>query len=317
MNRRWLGVALTMAAAAAGADLLASDLPLAVRIDGQTHLLPCVFRPASLRATSTRALRGKAEWLIGTPIAYGPDETAAVTLETHDEQPPWAPDARHPLGTDELGRDVLARVIHGARVSLLVALGTALLSVLVGSFLGCLAGLGGGLTDAVISRLIELMSTFPTLFFLIAVFSVVRTPSLMVLVLVLGLTRWADVARLVRVETQRLRHSDFTRWAWLNGAGPWWLWRRHLLPNALAPLLVIATFSVASTLLLESALSSLGLGVRPPTASWGALLLEAQRNLLHPGAWWLAVFPGLALVSTVLVVNAAGESLRRSVDGPK
>ena len=278
--RRWAVAALVLLAVL-GADLLASDLPLAVSVDGATYVFPCVFRPAALHVETTRTLRSRASWLVATPVPYGPLETAGSTMEEGDGPPPWAPSRSHWLGSDELGRDVLARLIHGARVSLLVALGTVLLSLVVGFILGSLAALRGGWVDTLISRAIELMSTFPTLFFLIAVFSVVRAASLPTLVVLLGLTRWADIARLTRSEVLRLRSLDYTRAARAMGASTWWVMRRHIVPNAMGPVLVSATFAVSTTLLLEASLTFMGIGVAPPTASWGELLLEAHRNLLQ------------------------------------
>ena len=301
--------------AAVFADLLASDLPLAVRVDGQTYLLPALTHPAALRGKVQASLAPTAEWMVRTPIPFGPTQTIATTGELRDTPPPWAPDDVHWLGTDELGRDVLARLVHGARVSLFIAFFTVLIAVGIGMVLGGVSGYVGGVTDAVISRVLEVMTTFPLVFFLIALLSVLRTQSLWPLVLALGLTRWTDVARLVRAEVLKLKTLDFVLAARAMGASTPRIIARHLLPNALAPVLVTATFGVAAAVLLETALSFLGLGVAPPTASWGELLTEAHRTLVHPGAWWLAVFPGICIALTVLSVNALGEALRRKVDG--
>lgn len=306
-------VMLALSLIAAGADLLASDLPLAVRVEGVTYWLPCVTRPSALRSASQLSLASRAEWMVRTPIHYGPLQTLAVTGEDRPEPPPWAPDERHWLGTDELGRDVAARLIHGARVSLLVGLLTMLIAVGVGLLIGGVSGYAGGVTDAALSRLLEVMQTFPVVFFLIALLSVLRTQSLLPLVIALGLTRWTEVARLVRAEVLSLESREFVLAARALGASPARIITRHLLPNALGPVLVVATFGVGSAILLETALSFLGIGVAPPTASWGELLTEAHRTLQHPGAWWLAVFPGLAIALTVLTVNALGEALRRAL----
>lgn len=301
--------------AAVFADLLASELPLAVRVDGHTYLLPALTHPAALRGKVQASLAPTAEWMLRTPIPWGPTQTIASTGELRDTPPPWGPDEAHWLGTDELGRDVLARLIHGARVSLFIAFFTVLIAVGIGMLLGGVSGYVGGATDAVISRVLEVMTTFPLVFFLIALLSVLRTQSLWPLVLALGLTRWTDVARLVRAEVLKLKTLDFVLAARAMGAGTPRIIARHLIPNALGPVLVTATFGVAAAVLLETALSFLGLGVAPPTASWGELLTEAHRTLVHPGAWWLAVFPGICIALTVLSVNALGEALRRKVDG--
>lgn len=295
---------------ALGADLLASDLPLAVRVGGRTWWLPCLTHPSALPADLSGA-----EWLVRTPVGWGPLQTIASTGEDRPEPLPWEPGQGHLLGTDELGRDVAARIIHGARVSLFVAFFTVLIAVLVGALLGGLAGYRGGLVDVVLSRALEIVHTFPLVFFLIALLSIIRTQSLWPLVIALGLTRWTDVARLVRAEVLSLKQREFVLAARALGASPARILLRHLLPNALGPVLVLATFGVGSAMLLETALSFLGIGVAPPTASWGELLTEAHRTLQHPGAWWLAVFPGAAVALTVLSVYGLGEGLRRSVDG--
>ncbi len=295
-------MALTfLAALALGADLLASEYPLVGRAEGRLYVLPCLTKPTPPPVW---------EWQVRTPIPFGPLQTLAVTGEDRDEPPPWAPDSTHWLGTDELGRDVAARLLHGARVSLLVALLSVLLSVFIGAVVGGVSGYFGGATDAVLSRVVEVMQTFPLVFFLIALMSVLRTQSLWTLIIALGVTRWADMARLVRAEILTLKTRDFVLVARAQGASGAYILRRHLLPNALSPVLVAATFGAGSAILLESALSFLGLGVAPPTASWGELLTQAHRTLVHPGAWWLAVFPGVAIASTVLCVNAFGEALR-------
>jgi peptide/nickel transport system permease protein len=306
---------LLLALTALGADVLASDLPLAVRVDGTTWWLPCLTKPAALRGKSQISLAPAAEWMWRTPIHFGPLQTIAATGEDRPTPPPWAPDQAHWLGTDELGRDVAARLVHGARVSLLVAFLTVLIAVGVGLLIGGVSGYAGGFTDAFLSRVLEVMQTFPLVFFLIALLSVLRTQSLWPLVIALGLTRWTEVARLVRAEVLSLESREFILAARALGASPARIIARHLIPNALGPVLVVATFGVGSAILLETALSFLGIGVAPPTASWGELLTEAHRTLHHPGAWWLAVFPGLAIALTVLTVNALGEAVRRSVDG--
>jgi peptide/nickel transport system permease protein len=303
---------LVLVLIALGADVLASDLPLAVRVDGTTFWFPCLTRPSALRGRSQISLQPTAEWLWRTPIHFGPLQTIAATGEERTTQPPWAPDETHWLGTDELGRDVAARLVHGARVSLIVAFLTVLIAVGIGLLIGGVSGYAGGAVDAVLSRVLEVMQTFPLVFFLIALLSVLRTQSLWPLVIALGLTRWTEVARLVRAEVLSLESREFILAARALGASPARIIARHLLPNALGPVLVVATFGVGSAILLETALSFLGIGVAPPTASWGELLTEAHRTLHHPGAWWLAVFPGLAIALTVLSVNGLGEAVRRA-----
>jgi peptide/nickel transport system permease protein len=284
-----------LVAVALVADLLASDRPLAARVGGEVKLFP---------ADATGA-----DWVLHTPIPFGPNQTFA-SARTRSEPAPWAPDSEHWLGTDELGRDVLARLIHGARVSLLVGFGAMLIASLLGLLLGVVAGYYGGAADALISRLTEVTFTFPSFFFFIALAGMIRFSSALPLVVVMGLTRWTDIARLARAETLKLKQLDFVLAVRVLGASDLRVLLRHIVPNAMPPVLVAATFGVASAILLESALSFLGIGVPPPTSSWGELLTQAHRYLVHPGAWWLAVFPGLAVAGTVLIVNSAGEALQ-------
>lgn len=314
-GRRALLALLLLTTTAVGADLLASDLPLAVRVDGKTWWLPCLTRPAALSGRSQFSLAATAEWMWRTPIPYGPLQTIAATGEDRPTPPPWAPDASHWLGTDELGRDVAARLVHGARVSLFVGFFAVIIAVGVGLLVGGLSGYAGGIIDIILSRLLEVMQTLPIVFLLLALLSILRTQSLWPLVIMLGLTRWTEVARLVRAQVLSLRSREFVLAARALGASSMHIIVRHLLPNALEPVIVVATFGVGSAILLETALSFLGLGVAPPTASWGELLAEAHRTIHHPGAWWLAVFPGLAIAFTVLAVNSLGEAVSRSVDG--
>ncbi|MDX2013080.1 MAG: ABC transporter permease [Myxococcaceae bacterium] len=304
----WLGLALF-------ADLLASELPLAVRVDGVTWVAPALIRPGALQGETHASLAPRAEWMVRTPIPFGPLQTV-VTLEAERAgAPPWSPDARHWLGTDEIGRDVLCRLIHGARVTLVVAFGVVLLSTLLGVLLGAFAGLKGGAIDLFVSRLIEVASTFPTVFFLMVIVAALRAPSLWAVVLVLAATRWIEAARLMRAEVQRLEGLDFVQAARALGASELRVLVVHLVPNALRPVIVSATFAIGTAVLLESALSFLGLSVAPPAATWGELLVQAHRTLVHPGAWWLAVFPGLAIASVVLATQAVGAALQRRFDG--
>ncbi|MHB8874277.1 MAG: ABC transporter permease, partial [Myxococcaceae bacterium] len=228
--------------------------------------------------------------------------------------PPWAPDREHPLGTDEVGRDVLARLVHGARVSLSVGFVAVALYVLIGLIVGALAGYYGGVVDAVVSRITEVMMTFPTFFFILAVLGLMRVRTIYPIMLVLGLTRWTDVSRLVRAEVLRLKTLEYVQASRALGASDLRIITRHLLPNAMGPVLVAATFGVAGAILIESSLSFLGFGVPPPAASWGELLSQAHRYVTHPGAWWLTLYPGLAIFLTVTSFNLVGEGLRDALD---
>lgn len=222
-----------------------------------------------------------------------------------------APSGTHLLGTDALGRDVLSRLLHGARVSLWVGFVSVGIAVAIGLALGLIAGYFGGLVDEVVMRLVDIMLCFPSFFLILAVIAFLE-PSLGNIMAVIGLTSWMGVARLVRAETLTLRERDFIAAARLAGAGHARIITLHILPNALAPVLVSATLGVAGAILTESALSFLGLGVQPPDPSWGNMLLEGKDVLeIAP---WMSLFPGLAILVTVLGYNLLGESLRDLLD---
>jgi peptide/nickel transport system permease protein len=222
-----------------------------------------------------------------------------------------SPSGAHPLGTDEEGRDVLARMIFGTRISLSVGLISVFLYVSIGVLLGALAGYFGGWVDMAISRAIEVMICFPTFFLILAVLAFIG-PSLVNIMAVIGLTSWPGIARLVRGEFLKLRGQDFVTAGRVVGAGPSRIIFRHILPNSLAPVLVSATFGIASSILIESSLSFLGFGVQPPTPSWGEILSQS-RDFMDI-AWWLALFPGLAIFISITAYNLVGEGLRDAID---
>lgn len=222
-----------------------------------------------------------------------------------------SPDALHRLGTDDVGRDVLARMLHGARVSLTVGFLATGIALVIGSTLGALAGYYGGSADWLISRLIEIVLCFPFLFLVLAIVALFG-PSLYTIMIALGLTSWTTEARFVRAEFLRIREQEFAVAARASGAGDLRIIFRHLLPNALAPVLVSASFGVASAILTESALSFLGFGVPIPTATWGSMLSTAEQHIEN--AWWLVVFPGLAIFLTVAAFNIIGDRFRDAMD---
>lgn len=221
------------------------------------------------------------------------------------------PGSAHLLGTDALGRDVLARLLYGGRVSLWVGFVAVGISVAIGLFLGLCSGYFGGLIDEAIMRGVDVMLCFPSFFLILAVIAFL-TPSLTNIMAVIGLTSWMGVARLVRAETLALRSRDFVLAARVSGMGAPGILLYHILPNAAAPVLVSATLGVAGAILTESSLSFLGLGVQPPTPSWGNMLMEGKEVL--EVAPWLSIFPGLAILFTVLGYNLIGESLRDILD---
>lgn len=221
------------------------------------------------------------------------------------------PDPVHLLGTDDLGRDVLSRMIHGARVSLIVGYSATAISLFVGSFFGALAGYYGGWIDWLVSRLIEVVLCFPFLLLVLGIVALFQ-PSLYTVMIALGLTSWTTEARYMRGEILRIRDLEFAQAARASGARDRRIIFRHLLPNALAPVLVSASFGVANAIVIESALSFLGFGVPLPTASWGGILATAQQYVDY--AWWLVLFPGLAIFSTVAAFNIIGDRFRDALD---
>jgi peptide/nickel transport system permease protein len=239
-----------------------------------------------------------------SPIPFGPNDVDIVN-RLHP------PDAQHHFGTDELGRDVLARMIYGARVSLTVGLLATAMALIVGSFLGAIAGYYGGAADWFVSRLIEIVLCFPLLFLALAIVAFFG-PSVWTIMIALGLTTWTSEARYVRGEFLRIREMEFAYAARASGARDSRIIFRHLLPNALAPVLVSASFGVAYAILTDSALSFLGLGVPLPTATWGSILASAKQYIEY--AWWLVVFPGVAIFLTVAAFNIIGDRFRDALD---
>jgi peptide/nickel transport system permease protein len=217
--------------------------------------------------------------------------------------------ARHPLGADSLGRDVLARIVWGGRISLSVGLLSTVFLVLIGVIVGAVSGYLGGWVDVLLSRIVEIFQCFPP-FFLILIVVAFLGPSITNIMIILGITRWPGVARLVRGEFLRLRSQDFVVASRALGVPGRRTIFRHILPNAMGPVLVAATFSVASGILTESALSFLGFGVQLPVPSWGSLLIESR----SPEHWWIQIFPGLMIFLTVLLYNLLGEGVRDALD---
>ncbi|AMV72471.1 ABC transporter permease [Desulfuromonas carbonis] len=221
------------------------------------------------------------------------------------------PGLQHWLGTDDLGRDVLARILYGARISLLVGFVAVGIATLIGIVIGAVAGFYGRWTDAVVMRFVDIMLCFPTFFLILAVIAFLE-PSIWNIMVIIGLTGWMGVARLVRAEFLSLRERDFVVAARAMGASDARIIFRHILPSALSPVLVSATLGVAGAILTESALSFLGIGVQPPTPSWGNMLIAGKQTL--GTAWWLSAFPGFAILLTVLGYNLLGEGIRDALD---
>ncbi|MBD1400997.1 ABC transporter permease [Pelovirga terrestris] len=246
-------------------------------------------------------------FIMAVAASFTSVDPAAIDVSKSLQPPSW----EHPLGTDDLGREVLVRMLYGARISLLVGFVAVGISTLIGILCGALAGYYGGWVDAVVMRFVDIMLCFPTFFLILAVIAFLD-PSIWNIMIVIGLTSWMGVARLVRAEFLSLRQRDFVLAAQVLGASDVRLIFRHILPNALSPVLVSATLGVAGAILTESALSFLGIGVQPPTPSWGNMLIIGKQTL--GSAWWLSVFPGVAILITVLGYNLLGEGIRDALD---
>jgi len=265
-------------------------------------------------------------WFHGRPLAaFGCLVIGCLifTALTSNGLAPWDPNLQilgdrllppswhHWLGTDQFGRDVLSRLMFGSRISLAVGLVSVSIYVTIGTLVGALAGYYGGRTDMILMRLVDVILCIPTFFLILMVVAFIG-PSLFNVMWVIGVTSWTDVARLVRGEVLSLKNREFILAVRVMGASDSRIILKHLLPNALGPVLVVATLGVGGAILVESSLSFLGLGVQPPTASWGNMLMEGKDHLTD--AWWLVTFPGLAIFVTVLGYNFLGEGLRDLMD---
>jgi len=243
------------------------------------------------------------------PLPAPYDPTAQLDIVRLQSQPP---SLAHPLGTDPYSRDVLSRLLYGSRISLAVGLGAVLLAMSFGIAVGAVAGFIGGAVDAVLMRFVDAALSIPRLLVLIMVASLWGSLGLVPLTLLMAGTGWFAVSRLVRAETLALREREFIVAARALGASPFRILVRHVLPNVAAPALVAATLGIANVILLEAGLSYLGIGVRPPTASWGAIIQDGAEQVSD--LWWLTLFPGLAILVTVFACNALGDALRDAFD---
>ena len=245
----------------------------------------------------------RGDWAVRTPVRYGPTHTSSLILAR--------PSRAHLLGTDEVGRDILARMIHGARVSMMVGFVSVTISTLIGVVLGALAGYFRRTFDIVLSRVIEIVQCFPVIFLILSIMAWFP-PNIWNVMIVIGVTGWTGIARYVRGEFIRLRDVDFTTAATALGAGPGRIIFRHILPNSLAPVFVPVTFGIASAILIEAALSWLGFGVQPPSPSWGNILRTAFESIFTTSH--MVYPPCIAIFLAVLSYNLVGDTLRDALD---
>jgi peptide/nickel transport system permease protein len=297
------------------ADLLANDKPLFTKYNGEIYFP--VFRqyavdlgisrwPKDLVIADWKDLDAKGELssTVWTPIKYSETNQDLTNVLQ-------SPNGDHLLGTDGIGRDVLAGMIHGSRVALTIGFVSMFFALGIGIILGALAGFYGGWVDVALSRLIEVVITLPTFFLIITVVAMMQHGSIFLIMVLIGVTSWTGPARLTRGEFLRVRNMDFVSAATALGFKDRRIVFRHVLPNALAPVLVTAAFGIAGAILIESSLSFLGFGVPPTVVTWGSVLNDA-RNDIH--AWWLAVFPGFAIFLAVVSYNLVGDGLRDALD---
>jgi microcin C transport system permease protein len=299
--------------ASLAAGLICNDLPYVMKFGGRLYF-PVLRAPLAAELGITdrftvdyQALKfGPEEWAIFPPIRFNPFNSN-TDVSTYPSPPTW----RNPLGTDDRGRDVFARLLYGFRISFAYAVGTWILTYILGVLLGLSMGFFGGKVDFVGQRLVEIISSVPQ-FFLLIILIAIFEPNLPLLILITTLFGWIPISSYVRAEGLRLRKLDFVEAARAVGQPTWKIVLKHVLPNALTPIITFSPFAIAAGITGLAALDFLGFGLPPPTPSWGELLEEAQKNFTI--AWWLALFPSLALFLTLTLLNFVGEGLRNAFD---
>ena len=316
-----------LAAVALLAPAIAGTKPVLCRYKGRLYAPclgyfdrrwePAIFAKDKFRGTYPANLRAKdpESWAIW-PLFFQ-DPYRAVRADEWPGRPEnpakdeGRPSRMNLFGTDQAGVDVLAKMVHGTTIALLVGFVSMGIAGTIGILVGAIGGYFGGWVDTITSRATEIVMCIPTLVLILAIIAILEKPTIWHTMAIIGATGWTGIARLTRGEFLRLRNAEFVMAARAAGAGPLRIMLRHILPNALAPVLVPITFGIASAILTESSLSFLGFGPPPPTASWGSVLNDARSNLTM---WWLVVFPGLAIFLTVLAYNLVGEGLQEATD---
>jgi peptide/nickel transport system permease protein len=328
----WARIAAVPGMQRVGIDLWLALATLAVTVGG---MLWWTWRSVSPRHLARARQRGDSQWAIAarhfkknrlamaglavmivlylvtllTPLIAPFDPAAQGDIITSRYLPPGA---EHWMGTDKFGRDILSRTLYGARISLSIGFVAVAISMTLGTLIGAVAGYFGGWVDSVLMRFTDMMLAFPRLVLLIVVIAVFENPSIWLVVVVLGLTGWMGTSRIVRGEVLSLREREFVQAARALGMGDLRIILRHVVPNTMAPVIVSATLGIGLTILTEASLSFLGLGVQPPTPSWGNMVADGRDALTE--AWWIATFPGLAIVLTVVAFNLLGDGLRDALD---
>jgi peptide/nickel transport system permease protein len=312
--RSWLGSAGILLAAllvlcAIFADMLASDLPIVCSIHDHVALFPNVTQPAELVALGADGIEREATWKVGALVKHGP----GVSNATNPSAPSRAaaPVTGHPFGTDRYGRDVFARVVHGTRTYLVFALGAVFAALLLGGLLGSVAGLFGGAADALVGRAVETVSAFPPLVLVLGIQAAVPRATVLTLFLAIALTRWPEIARLVRSEVMQVVTRDYVMAARALGASPLRVLRKHVAPNIRGQLVVLGAISVPGVILIEASLDFLRVSAPMGAATWGETMSEFRDA---PGSWWLLAFPGAFLALTVVALTLVAEARRDQLD---
>ena len=312
---------------AAFAPAIAGTKPVLCRYKGRIYapclgyfdrrLEPAIFAKDRFRGSYPQNLREKdpESWAVWPLVFQDPyrsvKEGEWPGLPANPARDEGRPSGRNLFGTDQSGVDVFAKMVHGTTVALLVGFVSMGIAGTIGIVVGALGGYFGGWIDMLTSRITEIVMCLPTLVLILALIAILEKPTIWHTMAILGLTGWTGIARLTRGEFLRLKGSEFVMAARATGAGPLRIMLRHILPNALAPVLVPITFGIAAAILAESSLSFLGFGPPPPSASWGSVLNDARSNL---SMWWLVFFPGMAIFLTVLAYNLIGEGLQEATD---